>query len=260
MKIFKKILIGVVIVIILAIAAGFIYLRHIATRAIPDYNKNVSLNNMVETVTVYRDEFAIPHVYAQNEEDLYRAVGYVMAQDRLWQMDLMRRATTGRLAEIFGDDLIETDLLMRSLRMAEKSKKILKKSDKEIIKIAEAFADGVNQYIERNKGKLPPEFSILGYLPEKWEIFHSVNLVGYMAWDLSFAWGAEVLLHKIAKKVDAVKFKEMIPNILLQEPPVFPDFSVNASELELKAGLLSGTQKLGNLREKEHYWETDFSQ
>jgi penicillin amidase len=249
MKLFKKILIGLVVVVILAFVAGLIYLRYIATRAIPDYNQNVNLRNMKAPVTVYRDEFAIPHVYAQNEEDLYRAVGYVMAQDRLWQMDLVRRATTGRLAEIFGEDLFETDLLMRSLRMTEKSQRILEKTDKKMIKALEAFADGINQYIERNKNKLPPEFSILGYVPEKWELFHSVNLVGFMAWDLTFAWSAEVLLHKIAQKVDAAKFKEMIPNIPLQETPVFPDFSLplNASELELKTRLLTATQKLEEL-------------
>ena len=249
MKRFKKILIGLVIVIILAFVAGLVYLRHISTRAIPDYNQNVTMRNMKAAVTVYRDAFAIPHVYAQNEEDLYRAVGYVMAQDRLWQMDLMRRATTGRLAEIFGDDLIETDLLMRALRMTEKSKKILAKIDKEIIKFAEAFADGVNQYIERNKDKLPPEFSILGYVPEKWELFHSVNLVGFMAWDLTFAWGAEILLHNIAQKVNTAKFKEMTPNITLQETPVFPNFSLplNASALEFKTPLLSAALKLEEL-------------
>jgi penicillin amidase len=249
MKRFKKILIGLVIVIILAFVAGLVYLRHLSTRAIPDYDQNVTLRHMKAAVTVYRDAFAIPHVYAQNEEDLYRAVGYVMAQDRLWQMDLMRRATTGRLAEIFGDDLIETDLLMRALRMTEKSKKILAKTDKEIIKFAEAFADGVNQYIERNKDKLPPEFSILGYVPEKWELFHSVNLVGFMAWDLTFAWEAEILLHNIAQKVNAAKFKEMTPNITLQETPVFPNFSLplNASALEFKTPLLSAALKLEEL-------------
>ncbi len=105
MKLLKKILIGLAAVIILAAAAGFFYLRHISTRAIPDYNQNITLKNMKAAVTVYRDAFAVPHVYAENEEDLYRATGFLMAQDRLWQMDLMRRATTGRLAEIFGDGL-----------------------------------------------------------------------------------------------------------------------------------------------------------
>ncbi|NIM11827.1 MAG: hypothetical protein GTO45_06885 [Candidatus Aminicenantes bacterium] len=250
MKLFKKILIGLVIVIILAIIAGYLYVRHLATKGIPDYNRDVKLQHMKETVTVYRDPFAVPHVYGKNEEDLYRAVGYVMAQDRLWQMDLMRRVTTGRLSEIFGKDLVNTDLLMRALRITDKSKLILSKTDKTILILLEAFADGVNQYIDKNKNKLPPEFSILGYVPEKWEVIHSVNLVGYMAWDLTVPWASEVLLYQLAQKVEPDKFKEMIPNISIHETSIFPDFSLPASktsEPDLQACLLEETQKLADL-------------
>ena len=247
MKLFKKILIGLFIVIILALIGGYIYLRHLATRAIPDYNQDVKLKHIKETITVYRDQYGIPHIYAKNEEDLYRAVGYVMAQDRLWQMDLMRRATTGRLAEIFGDDLLKTDQLMRSLRITEKSKLILSKSDENIIKAGEAFADGVNQFIEKNKNKLPPEFAILGYEPEKWQVFHSVNLVGYMAWDLTIPWNTEYLLYKLSKKVSPDKFKEMVPNLLLHETEIHPGFSLENTQLEFRAALLSETEKLADL-------------
>jgi penicillin amidase len=250
MKLFKKILIGLVIIIILAIIAGYIYLRHIATKSIPDYNRDVKLKNMKETVTVYRDPFAVPHVYAKNEEDLYRAVGFIMAQDRLWQMDLMRRVTTGQLSEIFGKDLVNTDLLMRALRITEKSKLILEKSDEKILILLEAFTDGINQYIEKNKNRLPPEFSILGYVPEKWGVIHSVNLVGYMSWDLTSPWASEVLLYQLAQKVEPGKFKEMIPNIPMHETPIFPGFSLPASktsELDLRACLLEETQKLADL-------------
>ena len=254
MKLFKKILIGLVIVIVLAAAAGLVIRHHIATKAIPDYNQNVTLKNMKGTVTVYRDAYAVPHVYAENEEDLYRAVGYVMAQDRLWQMDLIRRATFGRLAEIFGEDLIEIDLLMRSLRITEKSNRVLTNTDEKIIKAGQAFADGVNQFIEKNKDKLPLEFSILGYEPEKWEVTHSVNLIGYMAWDLTMPWSIEMLLHKVTQKIKQIdpegkRVNALIPNIPGHETPVFPDFSLSSktSEPELKSVLLSETKKLAAL-------------
>jgi penicillin amidase len=166
-----------------------------------------------------------------------------MAQDRLWQMDLMRRATTGRLAEIFGKDLLKTDRLMRSLRITEKSKLILSKSDEKIIKAGEAFADGVNQFIEKNKDKLPPEFAILGYEPGKWQVFHSVNLVGYMAWDLTMPWNSEYLLYKLSKKVSPDKFKEMVPNLLLHETEIHPDFFLENTQLELISSLLFQVKK-----------------
>ncbi|MCK4763157.1 MAG: penicillin acylase family protein [Candidatus Aminicenantes bacterium] len=228
MKIFKRILTGFIIVLLLSIIAALIFRYHIANRAIPDYNRQVELRGMKDKVTVYRDRFAVPHIYARNEEDLYRAVGYVSAQDRLWQMDLMRRATTGRLAEIFGAEFVETDLLMRSLRMSEKSNLMLKKMDPEIIPAVEAFVDGVNQFIEENKDKLPPEFAILGYEPEKWELYHSLNLAGYMAWDLTFAWDMEVLLYKLKKKIDPDKFVEMLPDMVNHDTFVVPGFSKNS--------------------------------
>ncbi|HLP62837.1 MAG TPA: penicillin acylase family protein, partial [Candidatus Deferrimicrobium sp.] len=206
---------------------------------------------MKETVTIYRDVYAVPHIYAKNEEDLYRAVGYIMAQDRLWQMDLLRRVTTGRLAEIFGAELVETDLLMRALRISEKSKAILAGSNPKIINTLEAFTDGINQFIEKNKNILPPEFSLLGYKPEKWEITHSLNVVGYMAWDLTMPWPFELTLYKVAQKIGpgSERFKELIPNINFQEPPVFPDFSLvpDTPQLELKTTLLSGNLKLETL-------------
>jgi penicillin amidase len=249
MKLIKKILTGLFIALILVVTAGYFYLRHLATRALPDYNQNVRLKNIKEPVTVYRDQYAIPHIYAKNEQDLYRAVGYVMAQDRLWQMDLIRRATTGRLAEIFGEDLLETDELMRSLRMTAKSKLVLANTEERIITCLEAFTDGVNQFIRRNKNRLPPEFWILGYQPEEWEVVHSFNLVGYMAWDLTTPWSAELLLYKIAQKIGpgSDRFKEMVPDLSLQKSAVFPDFSRESSKADLRASLLTKTQTLADL-------------
>jgi len=249
MKIVKKIIIGIALLLAIVVIAGFFYIRHIAQKGLPDYSENIKLAGITDEVTVYRDSYAIPHIFAKNEEDLYRAVGYVMAQDRLWQMDLLRRVTTGRLAEIFGDDLVETDLLMRSLRIPEKSQLVLSRTDGNIIKAAGAFADGVNQFIESRQKKLPLEFSLLGYVPEKWTIEHSANLIGYMAWDLAFAWESEGLLYKLAQKLgpESSKFKELIPDLSQQKTVVYPKFKSDASKLNPGFNLLSHAQKLEEL-------------
>ncbi|MCP5046333.1 MAG: penicillin acylase family protein [bacterium] len=252
MKLWKKILLGLLIVIFLALGGGYIYLRNISNRAIPNYNQNITLSNITGEVTVYRDRFAVPHIYAQNESDLYRATGYLMAQDRLWQLDLIRRATMGRLSEIFGKDLLKTDLLMRAIRMSDKSKLMLSKADPAVIAALDAFADGVNQFIQNNNDRLPPEFTILGYSPDKWEPYHSLNLVGYMAWDLAFAWDAEMILHKISQKVPGAKFNAMMPVLSQQKPAVFPDFSSPVTS-KLSDGfdpgqsLLAGSRQLSGL-------------
>jgi len=182
MKIVKRLLFALSILIILILIAGYFLLNNLKNAAIPDYNKNLQIKGLTEEVTILRDSFGVPHIYAENEKDLYRSMGFVMAQDRLWQMDLLRRVTQGRLSEILGKEQKNTDLLMRALRMQEKSEIILANSSPEIVLALEAFADGLNQYIENYP--LPPEFKVLGYKPEPWKPAHSINLIGYMSWDL----------------------------------------------------------------------------
>ena len=181
----KKILIILGIVLGVVVIGGLIFIGQFKTRALPDYNRDIKLAGLNAEVTVIRDSFAIPHIYAENEHDLYLAVGYAMAQDRLWQMDLLRRVTQGRLAEIFGKDLVDADMLFRALRFTEKSRRVFSKTDRNAQICLESFADGVNQFIKQAGKKLPPEFGLLGYKPEPWLPEHSLNLIGYMAWDLS---------------------------------------------------------------------------
>ena len=104
MKIFKTIIYSLLILIVLAAVVGLIILNGISKGALPEYEGEIALSGLTDEVTVYRDERGMPHLYAGNEHDLYLATGYIMAQERLWQMDLIRRATTGRLSEIFGED------------------------------------------------------------------------------------------------------------------------------------------------------------
>jgi len=247
MKTFKKIFVGIFIFIFVAIIASYLFINHISTKGLPEYTGEIKLKGFTEKVIVRRDSHAIPHIIASNEADLYRATGYVLAQDRLWQMDLLRRVTIGRLSEIFGEDLLKTDYLMRALRIPEKSKMVIEKSDKKVVDALEAFADGVNQYIETHLDKLPPEFTILGYKPEKWKIEHSVNLLGYMSWDLTMAWESEVLLYQIQQKVDSVKFRQLVPNITNQKSYIFNQEKLTASEINMRAELLTATEKLEDL-------------
>ncbi|NOZ45977.1 MAG: penicillin acylase family protein [Chlorobi bacterium] len=246
MRLFKNIIFGLIVVILLAIIAAYFYIQNISKKALPDYNENISITGLTDEVNVYRDEFAVPHVFAKNEGDLYKAVGYLMAEDRLWQMDLLRRATTGRLSEIFGKDMIKSDQLLRSLRITEKSEKVLAKSDEKVVKALEAYAEGVNQFIDDNIDNLPPEFTILGYKPEKWKPVYSVNLVGYMAWDLKMGWNSEIILHKLADKVNEKMLHELIPNLDMQTTYVIPDYDKN-KKMELLCELIDQSSALQSL-------------
>ena len=228
MKILKRILQVLLVLIILAVVFGFFLIRNISNRAVPDYNEDVQISGLTGPVEVLRDEYGNPHVYADTEEDLYRVTGYLAAQDRLWQMDLLRRVTQGRLSEILGEDMIIADHVLRSLRIPEKSKLVAEKTEPAIMRCLEAYADGVNQYIKSHQKKLPFEFAVLGYKPDKWEPLHSLSLIGYMCWSLSeSSWVIEPVLYKIRGLVDDEKFMQLFPDLAMHES-VYPGF---ASEL-----------------------------
>lgn len=215
------------ILLLVGLVSSFLYVNHLKKRALPDYNKSINLG-LISPVEIYRDSFAVPHIYAKNELDLYQSVGYITAQDRLWQMDLLRRVTQGRVSEIVGDKAIKFDLLMRSLQLRKKSDGIIAQSSDTLINILEAYAAGVNQYIEDNKDHLPQEFSILGYTPEKWEIQHSLNLIGYMAWDLTPNYKAELILERIKRKIGGDLVQEFVPETNTNTN-IYPAFKLNDS-------------------------------
>ncbi len=215
-----------------------------AKKGLPDYTEDIHLKNLQSEVSVFRDEVGTPHIYASNEKDLYRTVGFLMAQDRMWQMDVLRRVTLGRLSEIFGSDYVETDLLLRSLRYSEKSKSMLEKSPEDIKLVLDAFSDGVNQYIEQYKGNYPVEFFLLGYNPEKWEPYQSLNLISFMAWDLKAGWN-EIILDELNAKLDSAHYVELLPDIESYKDYVFYQKDHEELLASIKLKELSKLESLG---------------
>lgn len=136
-------------------------------------------------VTVVYDQNLIPHIFAANETDLYRAQGYVTAQHRLWQMDFQTLAAAGRLAEIVGPLALDLDRITRRKGLAygaELGLKYLQENDSTTYALAEAYADGVNQYINQlDAAQIPVEYKLLNYRPEQWSTFKSLLLLKYMS-------------------------------------------------------------------------------
>ena len=123
------------------------------------------LENLTAPVQVHYDEHLIPHIFAENEEDLYRAQGFVTAQHRLWQMEFQTMAASGRISEIVGPMALDLDRMTRRKGLAygaELGIKFLEESDPETLRLVEAYADGVNQYIASlSPGQIPVEYKIL---------------------------------------------------------------------------------------------------
>lgn len=147
--------------------------------------EEIDLDRLSAPVKVVYDDNLIPHIFAENETDLYRAQGYVTAQHRLWQMEFQTMAAAGRVSEIVGPMALELDRMTRRKGLtygAELGMKYLQENDKETLALLEAYADGVNQYIEGlNAARIPLEYKILNYRPEPWSAFKSLLLLKYMS-------------------------------------------------------------------------------
>lgn len=147
--------------------------------------EEVDLENLRARVEVVYDHHLIPHIFAENDEDLYRAQGFVTAQHRLWQMEFQTMAAAGRISEIVGPMALELDRMTRRKGLvygAEVGLKFLQENDPETLALIEAYTDGVNQYIAGlNDARLPVEYKILNYRPEPWSAFKSILLLKYMS-------------------------------------------------------------------------------
>jgi len=163
-------------------------------------------------IEILRDEWGIPHIYANSLEDLFFAQGYVHAQDRLFQIDLSRRAVQGRLAEIFGKDAVEADKFFLTIgfyRAAEKSLEVISEDTKRYLS---KYAEGINAFIETNREKLPLEFSLLNYEPEPWVITDSLAIGKYMSWVLGGNMQQELIMLAAMQSLPRDKWEELIPS------------------------------------------------
>ena len=173
-------------VLLLAAAAAVLYVRSAA----PQLSGTLTLGGLEAPVDVWRDSLGVPHIRAQSERDLLFAQGCVHAQDRLWQMDLLRRAGTGRLSELFGSDLLESDRFLRVLGMARAAQRDAAALGSAERALLEAYADGVNACTRAHAGALPPEYLVLRARPEPWTVEHSLVIAYVMAFDLSLYYGS----------------------------------------------------------------------
>lgn len=208
-KIIKRLVIG--LLALLVIGAGYGY--YFVNKSLPMIEGKVEVNFLENNVKVTRNNKGIPTIEAQNEKDIYRAQGYVHAQDRLFQMDLARRQASGRLSEIVGKAALETDkkFLVFSLRKAAEDS-YAGYSD-EAKKILEDYAEGVNAYIDEavKNNKLSYEFSLLNYKPEKWTAIDSLAIGKYMAYDLGGHWDHLGFNSWVLNNLGEENLKQLLP-------------------------------------------------
>jgi penicillin amidase len=196
------------IAIFLVLLLGAIYWY--AWRPLPQTAGTLKLP-VRQSATVDRDAIGVPHIRAANLDDLYFLQGYVTAQDRLWQMDGLRRLAAGELAEVIGPTLVETDRnsrLLRLRRAAEEHARTLPEDDRKVIA---AYAAGVNHYIETHRDRLPLEFTLLDYEPRPWTIRDTILCGLQMYRDLTTSWPDDILKYRMRLNGDPAKVDALFP-------------------------------------------------
>jgi penicillin amidase len=219
-----------ILLLTIALILG-LYVRWTIQRSFPEMDGQVTLKGLGKSVTVHRDRWGVPQIYADTAEDLVRAQGYVHAQDRFWEMDFRRHVTAGRLSELFGDSTLDTDKVVRTLgwrRVAEQELALLRPDTRRYL---EAYAGGVNAWLSqhRNTSTQSLEYAVLGlqksgYRPDPWTPTDSLAWLKAMAWDLRSNIEDELARGIAATKLPADRVDQLFPNYPYDRNPVIvPD-------------------------------------
>lgn len=234
---------GLIIVLVISFAVGvYIYLRS----TVPDYTGEVIADGVDNEVEIIRDTYGTPHIYASSDKDAAFALGYCMAQDRLFQMEMLRRSVKGQLAEVLGPGLIDVDRLFRTITAPKPTEDIYATLPPEVRSMMDAFAAGVNHYILHHDGSLPFEFALMGFKPKPWTGADEMAGLYYMAWALNFSFQSEILYTAVINRVGPELAAELFVPYPEGAPTIIPDSQFSASLTGLlstitKARLVTGT-------------------
>ncbi len=185
----------------LAAGAGVALYWHAVRRPLPSYRERMVLSELDGPVEVLWDAWGVPHIYAETEDDLWLAQGYLHAQDRLWQMELQRRIASGRLSELFGRRTVETDRMLRRMGFRRVAQQEARQLDDATARMLAGYCTGVNAFLARNRHRLPVEFTLLRHQPEPWSPVDTLTWGKLMGWTLALNWEQEVFRARMAALV-----------------------------------------------------------
>lgn len=229
-------------------AGSYSLLTH---RPVPQKSGTVRIKGLHEPVEIITDIYGVPHIYAQNEDDLFFSQGYIHAQERLWQMDFNRRLGAGRLSELFGSIALETDRFCRRLGLHRSAVAELSRLSEHNMRMLNAYSQGVNTFIEQNAHKLSVEFTLLRTKPQPWRPADSIQWAKMMGWNLSGNWETEIIRARLVARLGAERAARLEagydPTHPLIIPPGVEYGGINSGLLEQYAQIqeLSGFSMLG---------------
>jgi penicillin amidase len=220
---FKKTILFLAVFVIgfLIFFLGFFFLSK------PKYRGRASYDALKAEVKIITDVWGVPHIYGENEEDLFFACGYVQASERMWQMDLIRRTGFGRLAELFGTEVLNRDKYVRVMGLKEAARRDLDRLSPRMKDVLYAYCRGINSWLNDRNGNWPPEFLIMRYRPEPWTPLDSIIIKQVMAMLLCTDYPSEVVRANLLNRLGAERALE-----ILEKNVEIPSFKTISSSLQ----------------------------
>ncbi len=226
-----KVILGLLSVVVVLLVAIVIISYFVLTSKIPEYTGEISVSGIENEVKIFRDEFGTPFIIADEDTDAIFALGYVHAQERLFQMDITRRAGMGRLSEVLGSSTIPFDKMFRTMGIFKLVEESFPKVNPLSQKTLEAYSAGVNAYIKEAEGNYTFEFDVLGYDPEPWKPEHSLVMIKLMAWELNISWWTDIAFSHLVQKLGEEKVRGILPDFDENAPTIIPKHLKSAANI-----------------------------
>ncbi|MGE5480968.1 MAG: penicillin acylase family protein [Chloroflexota bacterium] len=204
---------------VILLVAGAIFTINISRSTLWKDDETFSTIDAANEIRIYDNDYGAPHIVAENDNDMFYAIGFTHARDRLWQMEYNRRLAAGRLSEIFGGKSLDGDKFMRALELESLARRIHSRMSKRSRLILRAYSAGVNEFISRYKSKFSYEFGALSFEPEPWRPEDCIMIQRLFALELSRAFWTEPHLTALADKIGPSRMASLLPNDNL--PPYF---------------------------------------
>ncbi|MFA7289729.1 MAG: penicillin acylase family protein [Melioribacteraceae bacterium] len=231
-KYFERFLIVVVFIVVL-ISVFTIVSYFVLKSSVPNYQGEERVKGISSQIEILTDSLGFPLIKGENELDAIFALGYFHAKERMFQMDIARRAGEGRLSEVLGEKTLQFDKMFRTIGLDRVVKRDFSKIDSYTHIYLEEYSKGVNAYLENNSGNFGLEFDILGYKPEKWKPEHSLLIGKLLAWELNISWWTDITYSILAEKFGADRVREILPDFPENGPFIINGLKIPKEALSL---------------------------
>ncbi|MDH5798546.1 MAG: penicillin acylase family protein, partial [Paracoccaceae bacterium] len=221
----------------------------LASRSIPEYSADFQVAKLDAPLEIVRNNANVPHIFGQTDNDAYFGLGFVHAQDRLWQMMMLRRTAQGRLSEIFGEQTLKTDIFMRQMDFYNLAVKSVSALDPETLGLLQAYADGVNAWLDQvNQGALgrgAPEFFMFSNAIAPWQPADSLVIIKLMAIQMSDNLTNEILRARTSLVLGPNRLRDLLPDDAGAAVAELPEYAALWPQLDRYAALATGPDASG---------------